>query len=449
MFVLADCENQLIRDPSKGLEGGSFFLATLLNRKEAKSGIGKHSFDALKDYMLLKGDGRLCQYFFHKYLIDPEIDSTPEEVKRATPEEKEKYLHQLVSEALVDLLPIFKHCTLQDPMLTDHPLQKGRRFNEFENKHPNDASDEPSVDTVFKPAVSHKEINKNIKRSSVNDSSRSSFVYSCKICSFSSKYKSVCETHVETCLVKHCHVDSNLLVHNSQSSSINNNAQTETSNQDFYWNYKNAEFLLDSLLALTTVFEDYGDGLGFYITNKILLPIFHGLKHSNYTCSIHRFITRILCETTPREGAKLLHERFSNRTGKPGENVCRDRRMEFRVGTAKKLIKNLASNISEESVMNTNKTLDIKERLFYETRKSHGVYIRKGNHNPRSDADDYRALLFNLQETRAERKIAGRTFGDLKYPENLLDDQKFDQTAFYRWIIKKNKESKTFLRAKK
>ena len=90
MFVLADCENQLIRDPSKGLEGGSFFLATLLNRKEAKSGIGKHSFDALKDYMLLKGDGRLCQYFFHKYRIDPEIDSTPEEVKRATPEEKEK-----------------------------------------------------------------------------------------------------------------------------------------------------------------------------------------------------------------------------------------------------------------------------------------------------------------------------------------------------------------------
>ena len=47
--------------------------------------------------------------------------------------------------------------------------------------------------------------------------------------------------------------------------------------------------------------------------------------------------------------------------------------MEFRIGVAKKLIGNLASNISEDSVQLVNKTLDIKEQLFYEARKSHGV----------------------------------------------------------------------------
>ena len=146
---------------------------------------------------------------------------------------------------------------------------------------------------------------------------------------------------------------------------------------------------------------------------------------------------------------RLIHERFSNRVGKPGENVCRDRRMEFRIGVAKKLIGNLGSKITEELVQHVNRTLDIKEELFRETRKSHGVTIRKGSHKPRSDAEDYNALLFNLQETRAHKKIAGRTFGNIAYPENLLDDERFDRTAFYRWIIKKNKEAKAFMSAKK
>ena len=35
---------------------------------------------------------------------------------------------------------------------------------------------------------------------------------------------------------------------------------------------------------------------------------------------------RVLCEATPREALKLIHERFSNKAGKHGRNVFRDRR---------------------------------------------------------------------------------------------------------------------------
>ena len=110
--------------------------------------------------------------------------------------------------------------------------------------------------------------------------------------------------------------------------------------------------------------------------------------------TIHRFITRVLCEATPKEGLKLIHERFSNRRGKPGKNISRDRRMEYRIGAAKKLIENLGPNFSKESVQQVNRTLDIKEELFLKTRESHGVDIRSGEHNPRSDARDYDILLW-------------------------------------------------------
>ena len=170
---------------------------------------------------------------------------------------------------------------------------------------------------------------------------------------------------------------------------------------DMFFNYKNAEFFLDSLFAVTTIFEKYGDGVGCLIVSKIFLPIFHALHHSNYSCSVHRYITRVLSEASPREALKLVHERFSNRSGKPGKNVFRDRRMEFRIGIIKKLIGNLGPNFSDESVKQVNHMVDIKEELYNTTRLSHGVTIRSGRHVPRSDAKDFKLLVDNLTKTEA------------------------------------------------
>jgi hypothetical protein len=213
---------------------------------------------------------------------------------------------------------------------------------------------------------------------------RSTVVFSCKLCAFQSKYRTICSTHVESCLEDQSKPnDSELSDSNLEPPKESTEAEVPedtATKDDMFWNYKNGEFFLDALFGVITTFEKYGDGLGCYITNKILLPIFHGLKHSNYSTSVHRYITRVLCEATPKEGLKLVHERFSNRTGRPGENVHRDRRMEYRIGIAKKLIGNLGPNFSQESVQQVNSSVDIKEELFFETRKSHGVHIRKLNY---------------------------------------------------------------------
>ena len=287
--------------------------------------------------------------------------------------------------------------------------------------------------------------------------SRTKTIFSCKICHFESKYKTICVSHIETCLQNQIRREEVLENGNEQVSAdeddagdaVNEEDARNLDEEDLFFNYKNGEFFIDSIFATMTIFEKFGDGVGCLIVSKILLPIFHGLNHNNYTSSIHRFVTRILCEANPREGLKLVHERFSNRVGKPGKNVFRDRRMEFRIGITKKLIENLGPNFSDSSVKQVNHCVDVKENLFIKTRLSHGVNIRSGRHVPRSDDNDFKTLINNLTETKAHLKIEGRKFGDFEIPENLMDDKRFDEAKFYRWITMKNKEANEIIEAKR
>ena len=90
-MVLADCESELFRDNSRGLEGGSFFVATLLNRREAKTQKGKDAIDAIKDFILLKADARFCHLFINKFKLDPSYDNTPDHIKAASFDQKELF----------------------------------------------------------------------------------------------------------------------------------------------------------------------------------------------------------------------------------------------------------------------------------------------------------------------------------------------------------------------
>ena len=58
-------------------------------------------------------------------------------------------------------------------------------------------------------------------------------------------------------------------------------------------------------------------------------------------------------------------------------------------------------------------------------------------------------LYSHLTDTRAHVKIEGRGFGDFSFAENLMEDERFNQVAFYRWIVSKNKEAKSVLEAKR
>ena len=46
-------------------------------------------------------------------------------------------------------------------------------------------------------------------------------------------------------------------------------------------------------------------------------------------------------------------------------------------------------------------------------------------------------------------KEEGRRFGDIEFPENLMDDSRFDKTQFYRWVASKNEEAKAVIEAKR
>ena len=178
-----------------------------------------------------------------------------------------------------------------------------------------------------------------------------------------------------------------------------------------------------------------------FILSKLLLPVLHSLGHSNYSNTIHRFICRVLISTTPQEAQLLIWERFSNRTGRPNGNVFKDRRVEFRIRILKKLLKNLGHNLNSDNIKKVNDIIDIKEELYYHARKVHGVKIRSGAHKKRSDSRDYDSLIESLKKMKAHLIIPGRQFGNLEYPENILEAPKFNKAGYYRWLTTKNKES--------
>ena len=466
-----------ISDPNSVFEN-QFLLnnicqATLLNRKEAKTAKGKNAIDELKEFYLLKSDARFVQYFINKFDIDTDKDNTPDNLKTATKEAKTEYLHGLVADCLRDLIPFFKDTKVNNEVLLDHPLQRGTRISRQTTstavlRDIPEQMEAPNIVSQADAEAAVENVNVNLSKETIiskyldvkivdMSSKRTKQVFFCVLCQFESKYKTVCANHIENCITK---LPNNDAAGNDEevtggahgpaevtgpldSAACDDKEITEAEElPDMFFNYKNAEFFLDSIFAVTTIFEKYGDRVGCLIVSKIFLPIFHALHHSNYSCSVHRYITRVLSEASPREALKLVHERFSNRSGKPGKNVFRDRRMEFRIGIIKKLIGNLGPNFSDESVKQVNHMVDIKEELYNTTRLSHGVTIRSGRHVSRSDVKDFQLLVDNLTKIEAHIVKPGRKFGSFEYPPDIMNDAKFDKAQFYRWICQKNKEAR-------
>ena len=129
MMCIADIESELFRDCSRGLNGGAFSTATMLNRKRAKLSKGKDDIDALKDFISIKAEAFFDLYFLSKYNIDPTYDNTPPLLKAASKEKKVDYLHSLVAEALKDLLPYFQECSGVLPNMNNFPFHKNTQHN--------------------------------------------------------------------------------------------------------------------------------------------------------------------------------------------------------------------------------------------------------------------------------------------------------------------------------
>ena len=107
----------------------------------------------------------------------------------------------------------------------------------------------------------------------------------------------------------------------------------------------------------------------------------------------------------------------------------------------KKLLNNLGPHLNAMSIQRINGLIDIKEKLFHHARRTHGVIIRTGTHHKRNDDKDFETLLKDLTKLKAHQRIPGREFGGIKYSENLIESERFDRAAFYRWVTTKNKES--------
>ena len=205
-FVVADCENALLRDTSRGLEGGLFYSATLLGRKEVKSKKGKDAINEYEEFFLLKADATFCNLFVKKYNLNTNVDNTPVLLRKADSKKKESYLHDLVAEALKDLLPFFADARQSKEQLHDFPLTEGRRQPGKSSR----ASTPPSkrrpleegnqIDAELSGITAQQVTDDQLRRYLVKKgSSKSKKIFKCKSCRFQCKYEAVCLTHIQMC----------------------------------------------------------------------------------------------------------------------------------------------------------------------------------------------------------------------------------------------------------
>ena len=373
LMCVADLESELFRDCSRGLEGGAFTTATLLNRKRAKLSKGKNDIDALKDFINLKAEAYFAHCFLSKYNLDPSFDNTPALIKSASKERKCLYLHSMVQETLKEILPEFRECTGTLPDMTDYPVRKKTVNDTEQNSNSNSAGTLASESAVTiaennSPPLHVSVATEGVEREIDKGTGK---LYVCHICEYTTTLKTVMNAHVRVCSVESSEGLTSDSIMEVDTARTGSNDLT-----DYFWNYKSGEFYIDSIFKLMINYEKHGNGLGMYVISKSLLPLLHSLGHSNYSNSIHRFICRVLTSSTPREAILLIWERFFNRTGREGGNIFKDRRIEFRIRILKRLLQNLGPNLNTANIQKTNRVVDVKEKLLRHAKKSFGSHCK-------------------------------------------------------------------------
>ena len=207
-MVLADAESEITREKSRGLTGGSFLLATILNRKDAKSKKGKEAVDAFKDFFQLKSDATFCQLFLNKYDLDENIDNTPIHIRKLPAEKMLQYLHNLVAECIRDLIPYFKNIATDMKRIRDFPLGEGRRheMNTSYKSVPKEKLTKPmniTTTDAFNAVEAFIDVNKESRMKTFMVVDHSILTrkksYSCSICTSTFNLEAICLTHIASC----------------------------------------------------------------------------------------------------------------------------------------------------------------------------------------------------------------------------------------------------------
>ena len=217
-------ENELIREKSRGLSGGTFMLSTLLNRKDVRTKKGKEAVDAFEDFIKLKSDAMFCTSFLHMHQLDENKDNTPKHLQASSADDKLKYIYGLVAKTLRDLIPEFAETDTGMPLINDFPLQAGRYEQGAEGKPTQKANeDTPPVSPIVN--VRSKEASESNVKEFMVTSFKPKKKYSCSICSSTYKLQAVCITHIENCM-KRRFSPSNLPISQLKDSPEVNNEET-------------------------------------------------------------------------------------------------------------------------------------------------------------------------------------------------------------------------------
>jgi len=151
-----------------------------------------------------------------------------------------------------------------------------------------------------------------------------------------------------------------------------------------------------------------GDGEWVYRCWRLFLPHFLTTNSRKYALEALRLQTQVEAVLSPHLAHHIKWDRFINTRGGKGRNIPCNLHNEHVNKLLKHVIANMGSNMTEEALKRSTRSITTLQMLCHQFDKCSGVPFSTHSHSTRSDAQDVKKVMNTVIDRSILEVIMGR-----------------------------------------
>ena len=218
--------------------------------------------------------------------------------------------------------------------------------------------------------------------------------------------------------------------------------KSNSSNQDDMYNYQCS--LLEYGCIVLNFYDAISEGDGLRVVRcwKFMLPYLKhdGTSSRKYALEALYLLLQVYAILSPRDGHRLIWNRFHKPKFGLGGNIPLDLAMEHYNNFIKGVMRKLGPNATNRTALNRlTKALTCNKKLLDNFDSMCSIIRRSGRHVQRSKENDIKKVVGELMRNNALTNTPGRSYQAFKYfKSSLVAD--FDIHDMYLWIEEHKKK---------
>lgn len=204
-------------------------------------------------------------------------------------------------------------------------------------------------------------------------------------------------------------------------------------------NHDNVQAYASQVLTMGLLLMEFndaireGDGCRILRCWRFFILIFKATKRKNYAIEAFTLLAQYQFLLSPRLAYQLKWNRTVNVHGRPGRNIPCDLHMEHLNRVCKDAISSLGANVSERGFERVGKCVGKLEKITQNFDRLHGVARQSDKHAHRSDVNDLKKMLKQLEVSKVFSTNCGRQHSHFpKFEANILNT--IDMKKLKLWL---------------